>query len=160
MIHGTLSIGWSRVEMTPPGRSLLQGQFYPRLSEGTTSPLFATALALEVRDEEGGSEQAILVSCDLTVIDFLDEVRRELEGSLPGFDLEATPEGRKAWERVIATPGITSWIIAAASFSIAALTGEKTDEIATERIPWSPIRPAMPLISAGSRGAMSRPSNS
>jgi hypothetical protein len=87
MINGELSIGWSRVEITPPGNSLLHGQFHARLSKGTISPLFATALALEVRNEEGVCEQAILVSCDLTVIDFLDDVRQKLEGSCPGFDL-------------------------------------------------------------------------
>ncbi len=87
MINGELSIGWSRVEITPPRKSLLQGQFHARLSKGTTSPLLATALALEVRNEEGHCEQAILLSCDLTVIDFLAEVRQKLAGRCPGFDL-------------------------------------------------------------------------
>ena len=83
MIHGRMSVGWGRVDMTPPGRSLLQGQFYARLSEGTTSPLFATALALEVCDPAGRCEQAVLVSCDVTVIEFLMRCAASSMGGAP-----------------------------------------------------------------------------
>lgn len=87
MVTGNLHIGWSQIELTPPTKSLLMGQFHARLSQGTLSPLTATALALEVRENDGQTEQAILVSCDLVAIDFLDQVRRKLDGRCPGFDL-------------------------------------------------------------------------
>ena len=48
MAHGKLWIGWSRGDITPAKKTLLQGQFYARISGEVISPLTATALALEV----------------------------------------------------------------------------------------------------------------
>ena len=45
MPTGQLHIGWSQIEITPPKKTLLQGQFHARLADTAISPLTATALA-------------------------------------------------------------------------------------------------------------------
>ena len=60
-----LRIGWASASITPDKPVQLQGQFYERVSECVRDPLMATALAFEAED---GSEQAVIVSCDLTSI--------------------------------------------------------------------------------------------
>ncbi|MFH1569397.1 MAG: hypothetical protein ABIL09_15485, partial [Gemmatimonadota bacterium] len=64
-MKGTLSIGWARADITPTKKTLLQGQFHARLAAAATSPLTATALALETRAADGAVEQAVFLSCDL-----------------------------------------------------------------------------------------------
>lgn len=88
MIHGKLHIGWARGEITPPRKTLLLGQFYARLAEGTDSPLTATALAIEARDEAGATEQAVFLSCDLAADAFKSDLIRALQGRCPGLDLQ------------------------------------------------------------------------
>ena len=44
MANGKLFIGWARGDITPPGKALLQGQFYARLSERVISPLTESRL--------------------------------------------------------------------------------------------------------------------
>jgi hypothetical protein len=60
---------------------------HTRISQGIRSPVTATALALESRDE-GTTDQAILVSCDLVAIDHavIQRVRARLHTRLPAFD--------------------------------------------------------------------------
>ncbi len=87
MANGPLLIGWARGEITPPRKTLVQGQFETRISDEVLSPLTATAFALEVRDDAGTSEQAVLLSCDLAAIGCREDLLRELEGRCPGFDL-------------------------------------------------------------------------
>ena len=87
MANGKLRIGWSRGDITPRQKTLLQGQFYARISGEVISPLTATALALEVRGEEGTADQAVFLSCDLTCDGFKADLLRELDGRCPGLDL-------------------------------------------------------------------------
>jgi hypothetical protein len=87
MANGKLWIGWSRGDITPRRKTLLQGQFYARVSGQVISPLTATALALEVRDENGAVEQAVFLSCDLTSEGFKADLLRELDGRCPDLDM-------------------------------------------------------------------------
>lgn len=87
MAKGTLSVGWSRGDITPRRRTLVQGQFHRRISDQAISPLMATALALEVQGTDGGSEQAVMLSCDLPADAFKPDLLRALEGRCPGLDL-------------------------------------------------------------------------
>jgi hypothetical protein len=86
MIQGNLFIGWSKTDITPPKKTLLQGQFHTRLSRGTISPLTATALAVEARAADGAHEQAVWLSCDLTSESFKAELLAKLENRSPGLD--------------------------------------------------------------------------
>ena len=93
MAHGKLWIGWSRGDITPAKKTLLQGQFHARISREVISPLTATALALEVRGSDGTADQAVLLSCDLTGDGFKADLLRELvtelsPESVETFDLE------------------------------------------------------------------------
>jgi len=83
MAHGTLLIGWSRVDITPPGKSLLQGQFHARLATSAISPLTATALGFETRAADGTVEQAVFLACDLPGEDFKADMLAKLEGRCP-----------------------------------------------------------------------------
>ena len=87
MAHGKLAIGWSRGDITPAKKTLLQGQFHARISREVISPLTATALALEVRGSDGAADQAVFLSCDLTGDGFKADLLRELDGRCPGLDL-------------------------------------------------------------------------
>ena len=86
MVKGKLHIGWSKVDITPSGKSLLQGQFYPRLADTAISPLTATALAVEARSADSAVEQAVFLSCDLVAEGFKSELLAKLDGRCPGFD--------------------------------------------------------------------------
>lgn len=86
MPKGKLHIGWSKTDITPSKKSLLQGQFHARLADTAISPLTATALALETRSGDNSVEQAIIVSCDLPGENTKPEVLEKLAGRCPGFD--------------------------------------------------------------------------
>ena len=86
MAKGTLSIGWSRVDITPPKKSLLQGQFGARLATTAISPLTATALALEARSVDGDAEQVIFLSCDLPAESFKPDLLIKLGKRCPELD--------------------------------------------------------------------------
>lgn len=87
MACGQLLIGWGRGEITPPRKTLVQGQFHTRVSDEVLSPLTATALALEVKGEGGSEEQAVFLSCDLAAEGFKADLFRALEGRCPDLDL-------------------------------------------------------------------------
>ena len=87
MTYGKLQVGWARGDITPPRKTLVQGQFYARISDEAVSPLTATALALEVKSEAGASEQAVFLSCDLANEEFKNDLLRSLNGRCPGLDL-------------------------------------------------------------------------
>lgn len=87
MVNGRLSVGWARGDITPPRKTLVQGQFHTRISSQVVSPLTATALALEAKDGDGAAEQAVLLSCDLTSESFKEALLAALEGRCPDFDL-------------------------------------------------------------------------
>ncbi len=86
---GRLYAGWSAREITPPRPVALSGQFHKRISTHVFTPLWATALALEVRADERIVDQAILVSCDLVGITrtLQPRLRERLKERLDGFDL-------------------------------------------------------------------------
>lgn len=86
MTNGPLTIGWARGEITPPHKTLVQGQFHTRISDKIVSPLTATAMALEARDEDGAVEQAVFLSCDLPSEGFKDDLLRAIEGRCPDLD--------------------------------------------------------------------------
>jgi hypothetical protein len=86
MAHGQLQIGWSRVDITPPGKVLVAGQFHRRFSDEFISPLTATALAMEVTGDDG-NEQVVFLSCDLCKVGFKADLLRALDGRCPGLDL-------------------------------------------------------------------------
>ena len=88
MPKGQLHIGWSRIDITPPKKTLLLGQFHARLADTAISPLTATALAVETRAEDDSLEQAIFLSCDLAAESFKPDLRAKLAGRCSGFDID------------------------------------------------------------------------
>lgn len=80
---GKLLAGWGEANLTPEKRVHLVGQFCERVSEYVETPVYATALALEL-----DGESAIFVSCDLVDIgmNLVAEVRKELSVRIPDFD--------------------------------------------------------------------------
>lgn len=88
MTKGKLHIGWSKVDITPPKKTLLQGQFHARIAKGTISPLTATALAMEVQGTGGVTEQAVFLSCDMPSESFKQDLVGKLQGCCPGLDLK------------------------------------------------------------------------
>ncbi|MDW7658963.1 MAG: hypothetical protein SCM11_17480 [Bacillota bacterium] len=86
MKNGAIMIGWARGEITPPRKTLVQGQFHTRISDQVVSPLTATALALEVKAADGTSEQAVFLSCDLASEGFKEDLFRSLEGRCLDLD--------------------------------------------------------------------------
>ena len=67
-----LHVGWAEVSLVPDKRVSLPGQLYERISEYVESEITATAMAID-----SGSDQAIIISCDLTGVTgaLLEEVR-------------------------------------------------------------------------------------
>ncbi len=88
MTTGKLTIGWARGDITPPRKTLVQGQFHTRISDRVVSPLTATAMVLEVQGDDGAGEQAVLLACDLPAEAFKDDLRRSLAGRCPGLNLD------------------------------------------------------------------------
>ncbi|MFH1567486.1 MAG: hypothetical protein ABIL09_05740 [Gemmatimonadota bacterium] len=86
MAAGTISIGWARADITPTKKTLLQGQFHARLAAAATSPLTATALALETRAADGAVEQAVFLSCDLAGESFKADLVDRLGRRCPDLD--------------------------------------------------------------------------
>lgn len=71
----TIRFGWATVDITPKKTIKLRGQFHERISTHVRDPLTATALAME-----DGSDQVVMVSCDLCSVD--RELQERLRGSL------------------------------------------------------------------------------
>ncbi len=82
---GKILIGWCERDITPKGKVALFGQFHERVTEEVHDPLYATALAFEAED---GSEQAIIISLDVTCVsDYtIKECRNVLREKLKDFD--------------------------------------------------------------------------
>ena len=83
-----LHIGSSTISITPNGPIALAGQMHARIAREVESPVTATALALESRDGDKVLDQAVLIACDLVVIDVgvLDRVRKLIGEQIPGLD--------------------------------------------------------------------------
>jgi hypothetical protein len=81
-------VGGATVSITPDRPVALAGQMHTRIARTVESPVTATALALESRDDGKVVDQAILVSCDLVAIDaaVLDRVRQRVGKRIPGLD--------------------------------------------------------------------------
>ncbi len=87
---GRLLFGWATLSITPEKPVAIAGQYYTRISDQVNDPLFATALAIETRDDAGVVDQAVFVSCDLAVIrgNVQQKVRRRLRPRLPDLDVQ------------------------------------------------------------------------
>ena len=85
MIMNKLLIGWSEVSITPNKKVSLSGQFAERISTYVEKELTATAMAVQV-----GDEQMVLVSCDLVGVacNLVDAIRENLKGNTVGLDPE------------------------------------------------------------------------
>ena len=75
---GRFYFGWAGTSITPDAPVAIGGQYHTRISGEVHDPLTATALAVETRDEAGVIDQAVFVSCDLSVIrrKVCEDVRR------------------------------------------------------------------------------------
>lgn len=85
-----LLIGAATVNITPDVPIALSGQMHTRIAHEVTSPLTATAIAMESRREGKPIDQAIMVSCDLIGIPegMVERLRRGLKKRLPDFDVK------------------------------------------------------------------------
>lgn len=83
-----LFAGWASIDITPPRPVALVGQLHKRISTGVRDPLTATALALETRGPNGEREQALLISCDVIMIQraIQDRVQARLRERLEDLD--------------------------------------------------------------------------
>jgi len=79
----TLKIGWAEVDITPPKKTALAGQFAERISQYVEKPITITAMAID-----SGDDQAIMCSLDLVMFrtPAIQEVRRLLAGNTLGID--------------------------------------------------------------------------
>lgn len=83
-----LRIGWSCVDITPPRRVRLLGQFHERISRSVRDHLSATALVMESVGANGKNEHLVIVSCDVGMVErsLQERVRKLLHASLPDLD--------------------------------------------------------------------------
>lgn len=83
-----LRVGGATVSITPDRPVALAGQMHTRIARKVESPVMATALALETTEGEKVVDQAILVSCDLVIIDadVLERARQRIGERIPGLD--------------------------------------------------------------------------
>ncbi len=87
---GQLLFGWASQSITPDKPVAVGGQYHTRISGVVHDPLSATALAIETRDARGSIDQAVIVSCDLSVIrhQTQNRVRELVRPQLPDLDVE------------------------------------------------------------------------
>jgi len=83
-------VGWATADITPPQPVNLVGQMSKRISQSVRDPLTATVLALETKGDDGGKEQAIMVSCDLAGIwhETQESLRELVKPKLADFDVD------------------------------------------------------------------------
>ncbi len=89
LVAGQLWAGAATVSITPDEPVAVMGQFATRISTTVEAPVTATALALETRNGDEAEEQAIMISCDLTILsaDIQQQFRERVKSRLPGFDI-------------------------------------------------------------------------
>ena len=88
--EGRLFFGWASESITPEVPVAIGGQYHTRISGEVHDPLSATALAIETRDDDGVIDQAVMVSCDLSVIrrKTQEQVRKLVSTQLPDLDVQ------------------------------------------------------------------------
>ncbi len=88
--NGQLFFGWASESITPDQPVAIGGQYHTRISGQVHDPLTVTALAIETRDDRGVIDQAVLVSCDLSLIRGQTQlrVRQLVKDQLPDLDVE------------------------------------------------------------------------
>jgi hypothetical protein len=89
MDKGNIFAGWATADITPDRRVNLQGQFYERISVGIHDRIYATALAIQSKEENGApGDQAVMISCDLVSVNkvILDKLRNKLNGRIADLD--------------------------------------------------------------------------
>lgn len=86
-----IHVGWAQVDITPGRSAAVAGMPMLRITDKVTSPLTATALALEAPYEQGPDNRVVIVSCDLRGIseELLQAVRDELTANHPQVDGQA-----------------------------------------------------------------------
>lgn len=84
-----LHVGWAGGDITPDRPVAVVGQLYKRIARKVRDPLTVTALAMETRSAEGPVEQAIMISCDVIMIQrpIQQRVRDLVKDELPDFDV-------------------------------------------------------------------------
>lgn len=87
---GQLFFGWASQSITPDKPVAVGGQYHTRISGQVHDPLLATALAIETRDADGVIDQAVVVSCDLSLIrrQTQQKVRELVKPQLPDLDVD------------------------------------------------------------------------
>jgi hypothetical protein len=87
--NGQLAYGWASASITPDQPVAIGGQYHTRISGEVHDPLFATALAIETRDAAGVIDQAVMVSCDLSLVrrQTQERVRELVKPQLPDLDV-------------------------------------------------------------------------
>ena len=85
---GRLHFGWASASITPDAPVAVGGQYRTRISGEVHDPLMATALAVETRDGTGVIDQAVFVSCDLSVMrrKIRKDVRRRVASQVADLD--------------------------------------------------------------------------
>lgn len=88
-IVGKLHVGKATVDITPKLPVAVTGQFQLRIAKEAQTPLTANALVIETREAGGGTELAIMVSCDVLYIptDVIRMVREEVAKKGLGVDV-------------------------------------------------------------------------
>ena len=86
---GRLYFGWAGTSITPEAPVAVGGQYHTRISSEVHDPLSATALAVETRNAAGVIDQAVFVSCDLSVMrrKIQDDVRRRVAAQVAELDV-------------------------------------------------------------------------
>ncbi|MGD0094074.1 MAG: hypothetical protein ABSE73_29545, partial [Planctomycetota bacterium] len=84
-----LLVGAGKTDITPARPVALCGQFNTRISRGVETPLVATAVALESRDGDKVLDQALMISCDLVMIQAAtqEQLRQKLAPKLPQLEM-------------------------------------------------------------------------
>jgi len=83
-----LWVGTAVVDITPDRPVLLDGQRHVRVARQAATPITATALAIEGRQDGQPTEQAVIVSCDIVAIreGILEKVREKVSAQLTQLD--------------------------------------------------------------------------
>lgn len=86
---GDLYVGTSTVDITPALPVALMGQFYLRVANTAETPISASIIAIESRNQNKTVDVAVFVSCDLVAIPAIltQLVRERVKKLLPEFDV-------------------------------------------------------------------------